>query len=248
MSDWLSSTWEANWRSFQYFNLYRLVLAALFFLAILFPHEWTARLNLTPSPLLFGLTGAYMAATIAGLVLATHWQHGFNRQLSSQMMVDIAVVCSLMFLAGGVSSGLSVLLLVSLAAASLVGRGRLVLFYAAVATVAVLLVQFYGIVAQGFDSASIVQAGFISAGFFATAILARLLGQRAMVNEDLARRRGVALDNQIRISQRVVERMQDGVLIVAKDGQLSRCNPVAKSMLGLSSDDQAPLAGPCTLR
>ena len=36
MTDWLSSTWEANWRSFQYFNLYRLVLA-LFFLALLFP-------------------------------------------------------------------------------------------------------------------------------------------------------------------------------------------------------------------
>ena len=35
MTDWLSSTWEANWRSFQYFNLYRLVLAALFFLALL---------------------------------------------------------------------------------------------------------------------------------------------------------------------------------------------------------------------
>lgn len=49
MTDWLSSTWEANWRSFQYFNLYRLVLAALFFLALLFPTEWTARLNLLPS-------------------------------------------------------------------------------------------------------------------------------------------------------------------------------------------------------
>ena len=49
MTDWLSSTWEANWRSFQYFNLYRLVLAALFFLALLFPNEWTARLNLLPS-------------------------------------------------------------------------------------------------------------------------------------------------------------------------------------------------------
>ena len=246
MSDWLSSTWEANWRSFQYFNLYRLVLAGLFCLAILFPHEWTARLNLMPSLLLFGLTGAYMVATIAGLVLATHWQHGFNRQLSAQMMVDIAIVCSLMYLAGGVSSGLSVLLLVSLAAASLVGRGRLVLFYAAVATVAVLLVQSYGIVAQGFDQASIVQAGFISAGFFATAILARLLGQRVMVNEDLARRRGVALDNQIRISQRIVERMQDGVLIIAKEGGLSRGNPVAKSMLGLSSDDQAVLLASCS--
>jgi two-component system sensor histidine kinase PilS (NtrC family) len=63
-----------------------------------------------------------------------------------------------------------------------------------------------------------------------------MLGQRVMVNEDLARRRGIALDNQIRISQRVVERMQDGVLIVAVDGLVSRCNPVASAMLGLSAD------------
>lgn len=63
MTDWLSSTWEANWRSFQYFNLYRLVLAALFFLALLFPAEWTARLNLLPSWPMFALTGAYAAPT-----------------------------------------------------------------------------------------------------------------------------------------------------------------------------------------
>ena len=241
MVNWLSSTWEANWRSFQYFNLYRLVLAALFFLAIVFPHEWTSRLNLQPSPVLFLLTGVYIVSTLAGLLLATHWRRYFNQQLSVQMSVDIAVVCSLMSMAGGVGSGLSVFLLVSLAAASLVGRGSLVLFYAALATMAVLLSQAYGIVALGFDSASIVQAGFISAGFFATAILARLLGQRAMVNEDLARRRGVALDNQIRISQRVVERMQDGVLIVAQNGLVSRCNPVASAMLGLPNEGEASL-------
>ncbi|WP_310494836.1 two-component system sensor histidine kinase NtrB [Dechloromonas sp.] len=237
MQNWLSSTWEANWRSFQYFNLYRLVLAALFFLAIVFPHDWTARLNLLPSPLMFGLTGGYMLVTVAGLLLATHWQRRFNSQLSAQMVVDVGVVSSLMYLAGGVSSGLSVLLLVSLAAASLVGRGRLVLFYAALATLAILLTQIYGIVTKDFDESSIVQAGLISAGFFATAILARLLGQRAMVNEDLARRRGEALGNQILISQRVVERMQDGVLIIAKRGVVSHCNPVARAMLGLPGED-----------
>jgi two-component system, NtrC family, sensor histidine kinase PilS len=237
MPDWLSSTWEANWRSFQYFNLYRLVLAALFFLAIVFPHEWTSRLNLSPSPLMFGLTAGYMFATVVGLLLATYWPRWFNRQLSAQMVVDVGVVSSLMYLAGGVGSGLSVLLLVSLAAASLVGRGRLVLFYAALATLAVLLTQIYGITVEGFEPSSIVQAGFISAGFFATAILARLLGQRAMVNEDLARRRGEALDNQILISQRVVERMQDGVLIVAQGGLVSHSNPVARAMLGLPSEE-----------
>lgn len=232
MTDWLSSTWEANWRSFQYFNLYRLVLAGLFCLAIVFPLDWTTQHKLLPSLPMFGLTGGYMVATLGGLILSSHWQYRFNSQLSAQILLDIIIVSALMFLAGGVSSGLSVLLLVSLAAASLVGRGRLVLFYAAVATVAVLLTQTYGIFAQDFDQGSIVQAGFISAGFFATAILARMLGQRVMINEDLARRRGIALDNQIRISQRVVERMQDGVLIVSPSGEVSRFNPVARGMLG----------------
>jgi len=238
MSDWLSSTWEASWRSFQYFNLYRLVLAILFCLALFFPNEWTARLSLLPTPPMLALTAFYMLASLGGLLLATHWQQHFNKQLSAQVMIDIAVVTLLMQQARGVGSGLGVLLLVSLAAASLVGRGRLVLFYAAVATLAVLLMQSYGILAEQFEPATIVQAGLISAGFFATAILARLLGQRVMINEDLARRRGVALDNQILISQRVVERVQHGVLIVGPEGELIRCNPVAREMLGLTAGDQ----------
>lgn len=243
MTDWLSSTWEASWRSFQYFNLYRLVLALLFCLALLFPNEWTARLNLLPTPSILALTAFYLAASLGGLLLATHWHRHFNKQLSAQVMIDIAVVTALMLQARGVGSGLGILLLVSLAAASLVGRGRLVLFYAAVATLAVLLMQSYGILAEQFEPATIVQAGLISAGFFATAILARLLGQRVMVNEDLARRRGVALENQILISQRVVERVQLGVVIVGREGGVIRCNPIAQEMLGLpNADTPSPLA------
>lgn len=243
MTDWLSSTWEASWRSFQYFNLYRLVLAVLFCLALLFPNEWTARLNLLPTGPILTLTGFYLSASLGGLLLATHWQQHFNKQLSVQVMIDIAVVTVLMLQARGVGSGLGILLLVSLAAASLVGRGRLVLFYAAVATLSVLLMQSYGILAEQFEPATIVQAGLISAGFFATAILARLLGQRVMVNEDLARRRGIALENQILISQRVVERVQLGVAIVDRHGAVIRCNPMAQEMLGLpAADAPSPLA------
>jgi two-component system, NtrC family, sensor histidine kinase PilS len=242
MSGWLSSTWEPNWRSFQYFNLYRLVLAGIFLLAMLFPHDFTSRLNLVATTPMLALTGGYMVAVIGGLLLSTHWQNRFNFQLSLQMLVDVTVVSLIMLGAGGVGSGLGVLLLVSLAAASLVGRGHLVLLYAAMATLAVLAVQIYGIFARGFEESSVVQAGFISAGFFATAILARLLGQRVMVNEDLARRRGVALDNQIRISQRVVERMQDGVLIVDAQTVVGRFNPVAGGMLGLPDGQTLALA------
>lgn len=236
MADWLSSTWEANWRSFQYFNIYRLVLAGLFCLAILVPSDWSVRLHLHPSAVMFGGAGIYMLATMAGVLLAIHWQYRFNLQLTAQVMVDIVLFALLTFHAEGVSSGLSVLLLVSLAAASLVGRGRLVLLYAAVATVAVLLGQYIGVLLQRFEHGTMLQAGLICTGFFATAILARLLGQRVMANEDLARRRGIALDNQVKISQRVVESVQDGVLIVTRDGHLLHSNPMARSLLGITGD------------
>ncbi|MDR2188036.1 MAG: histidine kinase [Azonexus sp.] len=246
MTGWLSAAWEANWRPLQYFNLYRLIVAGLFLLTILFPqNDLMERPNRLPTALALSLTISYLAVVIVGFLLSVHWQRRFNLQLSLQMVVDVVVVSLMMLGAGGVSSGFAVLLLVSLAAASLVGRGRLVLFYAALATVAVLTSQLYGILRLDFPDSSVVQAGLISAGFFATAILARLLGQRVMDNENLARKRGIALDNQIRISQRVVEQMQDGVLIIGDDGRVSRYNPVAGTMLGFTRE--APPTPPAAL-
>jgi two-component system sensor histidine kinase PilS (NtrC family) len=237
MTDWLSATWEANWRSFQYFNLYRLILAALSLLAVVFPHPWADPFHIaaTPGLLWFGI--AYLLLLVLGLLFSLRGQQRFNLQLSLQVLADVLAVSVFMLAAGGVASGIGVLLLVALAAASLVGRGRLVLLYAAEATIVVLGMQIYGVLQYNFDLGSIVQAGFLSAGFFATAILARLLGQRLMFNEDLARRRGIALDNQQGISQRVIERMQDGVLVVSREGVINRHNPVAGEMLGLATGD-----------
>ena len=232
MSDWLSSTWEASWRPFQYFNFYRLLLGCLILLAALLPESLVSSFRLTSSRDIFPVVPIYFAVVLAGLMLSIHWQYRFNLQLSVQICADVIFVSLLMYALGGVSSGMGALLLISLAAASLVGRGRLVLFYAALATLATLLVQIYGVLNHSFDAASIVQAGFLSMGFFATAILARLLGQRLMLNEELARQRGEGLENQSRISQRVIERMQDGVLVVSREACVLRSNPVAETMLG----------------
>jgi two-component system, NtrC family, sensor histidine kinase PilS len=242
MNDWFSAPWEANWRPFHYFNLYRLILVGLSVLAAFLPTEWADPLNLAKRPGLLGVTLFYFGAIFFGLILSLRWRHRFNLQLSLQVTADVLVVGMLMFSAGGVTSGAGLLLVISLAAASLVGTGRLVLFYAAQATLMVLGSQIFGVATRGFDQASIVQAGILSAGFFATAILARLLGQRVMFNEDLARRRGRALHNQELIGQRIIERMQDGVLVVAGDGLIQRSNPIAREMLDLNEPGLGRLA------
>ena len=253
MTDWLSATWEASWRPFKYFNIYRLFLALLAILLPALPDTWVAWLHLSYS-LRFTLTLAcYLVVVSGGLLAAIHWQRRFNTQLSLQVLADIVVISVFMYAGGGigsgVGSGISTLMLVSLATASLVGRGRLVLFYAALATFATLGVQLFGVFFRNYEAGTIVQAGLLSAGFFATAILARLLGQRMMINEELARQRGISLENQARISQRVIERMQDGVLVVDAGGVIQRHNPMVGEMLGvfptpgtLLADYCAPLA------
>jgi two-component system, NtrC family, sensor histidine kinase PilS len=254
MTDWLSATWEASWRPFRYFNIYRLFLAVLAMLLPALPPAWVAWLHLSYS-LRFTLTlGCYLVVVSGGLLASIRWQKRFNQQLSLQVLADIVVISVFMYAGGGigsgVGSGISTLMLVSLATASLVGRGNLVLFYAALATFATLGVQLFGVFFRHYEAGTIVQAGLLSAGFFATAILARLLGQRMMVNEELARQRGISLENQARISQRVIERMQDGVLVVDASGVIQRHNPMVGEMLGgfpapgaLLADYCAPLAG-----
>lgn len=236
MNRWFSASWEANWQPFQYFNLYRLCLALIFAVAVAVRGSWANYFHLSPTLSIFSLLASYVIFVVCGLLLSVHWQHRFNLQLSVQIVSDIAVVGTLTHLAGGVASGLAIVLLVSLTAASLVGQGRLVLFYAALATLMLLGGQLYGIWYEEFDYASIVQAGLMSAAFFATAVLGRLLGQRVMANEELARKRGVALHNQILISRRIVERMLDGLLIVTRDDRISRYNPMAARMLGLPEE------------
>ena len=225
---------ETHWKSLRYFNLYRLAVATLlFFSALLHPSAFPV---FGPQQGLQQLlvAGAYLLGTaVAAAVAYRHRQHA-SMQLTASVMVDVVVMTMLIHVGGGLGSGLGSMLLVTLAGAGLVGEGRLVLFYAAMATLAVLLEQSYRAVQNDFDAAGFFHAGVFSAGFFAVAILARLLARRVIANEALAKQRGVDLKNQTVISQRVLEEMQDGVLVLGRDGRARQSNPRARQLLGLN--------------
>jgi two-component system sensor histidine kinase PilS (NtrC family) len=224
---------ETHWKSLRYFNLYRLALATLLFCsALLYPSAFPV---LSPDRGLQHLApaGLYLVSTVAAVILAyRHRQHA-SMQLTSSVMIDVLVMTLLIHVGGGLGSGLGSMLLVTLAGAGLVGQGRLVLFYAAMATLAVLFEQSYRALQNDFDAAGFFQAGIFCAGFFAVAVSARLLARRVIANEALARQRGVDLNNQTVISQRVIEEMQDGVLVLSRDGRVRQSNPRARQMLGL---------------
>ena len=129
---------EAHWTSLRYFNIYRLCISGLLFASSFFQSPSFLILGANQGFFRLSITSFYLLETAASLFFLHFYQQRFNRQLSLQVLVDVLVLTLLMHVGGGLRSGLGVMLLVSLAGAGLVGQGRLVLFYAATATVALL--------------------------------------------------------------------------------------------------------------
>ncbi|HWN30014.1 MAG TPA: ATP-binding protein [Burkholderiales bacterium] len=150
-----------------------------------------------------------------------------------QVFGDIVFLVVLMYASGGITSGLGLLLLASLAAAGLISRGRLAFFYAALASIAVLLQQTLQVLQGHEDSTQYVQSGMLSIGYFATAWLAHTLAKYALASERLALQRGIDLANLAHVNQLVIQDMQDGVLVVDEKGAIRQHNSQAERLLGV---------------
>ena len=232
---------DSFWRSLRFFSIYRLAVALMFLVVTLVIGD-TVSLG-SQDPLLFDRVAAfYMLLAAAFLVLCVRRPRQFSLQLSLQVAVDIVALTLMMFASGGQKSGIAILLLVVVAGAGLVGQGRMTLFYAALATVAMLLEVSWRALTRDAEPAEFVSTGILCLAFFAAAIIARLLSQRVVANELLARERGRQLDDQLRISERIIRDMEDGVLVVDADARVRLLNPRSRVMLDAGAGDGAELA------
>jgi two-component system sensor histidine kinase PilS (NtrC family) len=222
---------DSFWVSLRYFNAYRIAIAALFLASAVIYGD---ALNLGSHDLRLFTTAAaaYLAAAIGFQVALKRVPRSFDSHLTAHVCTDIGATVVLMFASGGFRSGLAVMLLISIAAASLVSRGRLLLFYAALATIAVLLEQAVEVFAFGESVGGFLPPAMISIGYFATALVTNQLAQRVITNERVARQRGIDLANQLRINQRVIQDVQDGVLVVDANGLVRSHNPRVGQLLG----------------
>nr|WP_246294799.1 ATP-binding protein [Schlegelella koreensis] len=75
------------------------------------------------------------------------------------------------------------------------------------------------------------QAGLAGSGFFVIALIAGELARR-LAREELSARGSLALARQqAQLNRLVIEEMQDGVLVVDRDGQVRAANPAARRLL-----------------
>jgi two-component system sensor histidine kinase PilS (NtrC family) len=233
---------ESLWRSIYYFNLYRLILSSL--LVFLFGSFGSALALIAHSLRLFYDTSVVYVILAVTFQLAIRLRKPkFSVQLAVQVSADIICVTLLMYAGGGIQSGLGILLLMSLAATGLISRGRITLFFAALASIAILLEHSYAVLTQNDDAAQFVQAGLLSIAYFAVALMAHTLARYAVASEKLATQRGTELASMAEANRLVIEGMPDGVLVVDERGVIRQFNPSAERLTGCN----IPMSGRDTL-
>lgn len=223
----------AYWRPLYFFNLYRVMLGSfLVFLAGTFGTSLS--LGNRNWELFFATSLLYTALAALSLVPIKLRRPRFNWQLALLVGVDIVALSVLSYTSGGIQSSLGLLLLVSLAAAGMISRGRITLFFAALGSIATLLEHSYAVAYANADVAQYMQVGLLCMSYFAVAWMAHTLAKYAMDSQQLAQRRGHDLVSLSEANRLVMRDVQDGVLVVDEQGAITQMNPAAEQLLHMS--------------
>lgn len=227
-------------RAINIINIFRFLLSLTFVSFFLYLGEinWLDSEN---ADLFFKLSAAYLLLSIGLLVLSRLSPTNLLRSLPLQIVFDIIFITLLMHTTGGIQNGLGLLLIITIVIASLVSQGRMALFYAAVASIGLLLEQSYQIIKWDSSPLTYTQPVMLSLSCFATAWLAYSLAKRMHHSEALASARGIDLENLAQVNALITQEMHDGVIVVDQDFNIRHHNLQAELLLSLPKDNESYL-------
>lgn len=162
----------------------------------------------------------------------------FRHLVSAQVFIDIIAFALMMYSSSGLESGIGLLVVPSIAGASLLLPGHMAPFYAAFATLAVFIQAGVSILHGKHELHTLTQAGIQGSIFFAVAILAMKMARKALASEELAFRRSQDFADLAQLNRHIVEQMDTGVIVAGDDDRIRLINRAAWSLLGEASPKQ----------
>lgn len=168
---------------------------------------------------------------LGGLSLTNRWPPRIQ-QVQLGIFVDLVAYTLLMHAAGGIASGIGILLAVSVAAAALMMEGRLSLLFAAFASLAVMAQQIYSSMQDSVQATAFTQAGLLGLLFFTVALMSHVLYRRVRSAEALAARRKVDIDDLSKLNDFIIHSIGTGILVADGERRLRLINQAALDLLG----------------
>jgi two-component system sensor histidine kinase PilS (NtrC family) len=238
---------DLAWRVIGLVNIYRLLVAGGLFAAA---QSAVMRevLNISHPTALIFIAAAYFFAGI-GLWALRRLPFMHLRLLAfTHALTDSVAIAFVLWATSGVGGGLGILVLLPVGAMALLSGNRDALFMAATSTVAILIQQFARELAPGGDEGGYVSAAVLGVVIFLAALLVRPLANRLIQSEALVRRQELDLANLAQLSQYIVQRLRESILVVDEQDRIRLINEPAANILGNTNAWPDALLGECSPR
>jgi two-component system sensor histidine kinase PilS (NtrC family) len=222
---------DLAWRVVGLANIYRLLLPPVLCALLLVTRPAPTVGAGDPGLFMFVCALYWLLGVLMVFAGRGRW-HSRHALVSVHTLLDTSAICLLLFCSGGVSSGLGILLVIPVGAMALLAEGRASLGVAALAALGLLLQQMLVVVfgyAQTYDYSL---AGLLGAVVFLVALLAWPVSNRLRESEALVRRQEVDLANLAQLSQYIVQRLRESILVVDTSERIRLINESAARLLG----------------
>jgi len=219
------------------YNIYRIVLPLVLLVTFVTNPDTTILGMLNPN-LFLQVSIVYAVLGLITLVISN--QNPLARSIRRQIVVfiiDIITISVITYSSGGISSGLGLLLVVTIASASILMRGRISIFLAAIATLSVFYCEFYLSILLVDSSSQFLQVGILGTVLFATAYYLQTATNRIYRAAVLAEKQADDIIELEKLNHEVIQRMRTGIAVVNSDNKLVTLNGSARELLQVIHGD-----------
>lgn len=214
------------------YNIYRIVLPLILLFTYLGNSD-TQLLGIVDGDLFVTSNVCY---TLFALAMATLGPRGANISqyqhiMVAALLVDVLAVGLVIYTSGGTISGLGLLLLVTVAAAGILLRGRISTFIAAIAAIATIYIEVY--LSFSLESASnqLFQTGILGLVLFGISLYIQAVSERFYSASELAAQQASDITDLQQLNAEIIHRMRTGIVVVNRGGEIVTLNSAAKNQL-----------------
>ncbi|MDY0249853.1 MAG: ATP-binding protein [Pseudomonas sp.] len=216
-------------RILRLYHLYRLLIG--FALVLLISSDLEGHLlELTHMQLFHYSCWTYLIVNVITIASMHHVER--ITPLFALALFDIVQLSVLFYAAGGTPSGIGNLIIVAVAIANILLRGRVGFLIAAVAAAGIIYLTFYLSISNTAASNQFMQAGILGALCFAAALFVQRVSKRLRVSENLAKQRASDVANLEELNAVVIQRMRTGILVLDASHRVLQANQSALTMIG----------------
>ena len=229
-------------------NVCRLtILLSMFVLYMMSVFSENAGLKKMVPPTIFYIWAAVYAGITLISIVRPHWVRQENDKLpNASAVVDIVMIMALVYLTGGIGTGIGILVLPFVATSCMLSYGRFPVLYAGFTTVCILCVMFLSdqlsLDADTWDGRNIGTAIMLIGASFAVAYLTSY-SATFLRDATASARKHKRNYNRVRgLNQLVLNRVQEAVIVIDPELKVWLFNRQAKNYFsGLAAEHKEPI-------